>query len=281
MLSCAADEEGGIQGKAGMLSNGSVPSRQLPSPQDVGIKNATQRRARACRADITRGVLLLHEVFLRALTAAAAGAALNGCRTSDAAADSLAATITRDKGENQAKFCVRGKTARAGRQGTCSCCPTAADTAIAGSAFRQGPSILRKSTTDHVEGSRKRARSSGASALASPGEGVPHHGSELSPSLAEDGTAVAAPIGGGTSVVGGTSDAGRNSVDETQSPLLYDVLEEGQWHPDFEMDDVSVAAVQQALDAARLSPLWTAGRPRVMAPEPGDLHPPLLLDALT
>ena len=30
-----------------------------------GTRNATQRRARACRSDLARGVLLLHDVFLR------------------------------------------------------------------------------------------------------------------------------------------------------------------------------------------------------------------------
>ena len=53
------------------------------------------------------------------------------------------------------------------------------------------------------------------------------------------------------------------AVSEEASPTkgvrIYDALKAKRWHPGFRLQDVSIAAVRQTLDAARCSPLWAAG----------------------
>jgi hypothetical protein len=53
------------------------------------------------------------------------------------------------------------------------------------------------------------------------------------------------------------------AVSDKASPTkglhVYDALKAKRWHPDFRLQDVSVAMVRQSLGAARRSPLWAAG----------------------
>ena len=53
------------------------------------------------------------------------------------------------------------------------------------------------------------------------------------------------------------------AVNDKASPTkglrMYDALKAKRWHPDFRLQDVSVAKVCQSLAAARRSPLWAAG----------------------
>ena len=42
----------------------------------------------------------------------------------------------------------------------------------------------------------------------------------------------------------------------TAGVRLYDALKAKRWHPDFQLQDVTVAAVRSSLTAARRSPLW-------------------------
>ena len=45
----------------------------------------------------------------------------------------------------------------------------------------------------------------------------------------------------------------------TKGIRIYDALKATRWHPDFRLQNVSIAAVRLSLAAARCSPLWAAG----------------------
>ena len=223
-------------------------SRRLSSPQDYSVKNATQRRARACRADIARGVLLLHDIFLKSLPAPATDAALDGCTPIEAVsvANPEAASTTGNEVTGISCCFEKATTTALPKRVTRSRVQPATNPANPDSASNpEAPTLSRPITTQQIR-SRKRSRSSTA---------VPN---VISEAEADDGIADDAPQVGAT------------AASDSLPPQLFNVFDEREWHPLFDLDQVTVAEVQRTLEAARRSPLWTAGQPRALLPEPGD-----------